>query len=171
VNVRLKGEAMTWDALAAIAGSLGAIGVILTVVYLAIQVRKNTLATHSQTYYLATAALAEMAALIASNRELTHVYRIGMSTPDQSSEDESLQFALIGVSQFRRYENLFYQYRAGLVDEDFWIAHRENILWFFHRPGMQMWWKEKRLAYSKGFREFLESSKPTDLASPTNRRV
>ena len=82
-----------------------------------------------------------------------------------------MQFALVGISQFRRYENLHYQHRAGLVDEDFWVGHRENILWFFHQPGMQAWWKDKRLAFSESFRDFVESSSPADLASPKDRRV
>ena len=162
---------MDWNAVSAVAGLLAAIAVALTVVYLAIQIHKNTLAARSQTYYLATAALAEAAAFIASNRELAHVYRIGLSTPDQLDEDEYFRFTLMGISQFRRYENLFFQYRSGLIDDDFWIGHRENILWFFHRPGMQAWWKEKRLTYSKSFREYLESTKPTEVASPDDRRV
>ena len=78
---------MDWSAVSAVAGLLAAIAVALTVVYLAIQIHKNTLATRSQTYYLATAALAEAAAFIASNRELARVYRIGLSTPDQLEED------------------------------------------------------------------------------------
>ena len=162
---------MNWEAVSAVSGILAAIAVVLTVVYLAVQIQKNTLATYSQTHYLTTAALAETAATIASSRELSRVYRLGLSAPDQLEEDEFFRFALIGTSQFRSFENLFFQYRSGLVDKDFWIAHRENILWFFHRPGMQIWWKEKRLAFSKGFREFLENSKAADLVSPDNRRV
>ena len=162
---------MNWEAVSAISGILAAIAVVLTVVYLAIQIRKNTLATYSQTHYLTTAALAETGATIASSSELSRVYRIGLSTPDQLDEEEYFRFALIGTSQFRSFENLFFQYRAGLVSEDFWSGHRENILWFFHRPGMLIWWKEKRLAFSKGFRDFLESSKMAELASPEDRRV
>lgn len=162
---------MTWDALAAIAGIVAALAVALTVVYLAIQVRRNTLATRSQTYYLATNALAEAAALIGTDPQVTRIYRIGLTNPNDLTEDERMQFALLCVSQFRRYENLYFQYRTGLVDEDFWDGHRENILWFFYRPGMQTWWKERRLAFSKGFREYVESSQPGDLKSPSDRRV
>ncbi len=162
---------MNWEAVSAISGILAAIAVALTVVYLALQIRKNTLATYSQTHYHTTIALAETASAIASSGELSRVYRVGLSTPDQLDEDSLFRFALIATSQFRTFENLFFQYRSGLVTEDFWIAHRENILWFFHRPGMQVWWKEKRLAYSKAFREFLESSNAAALASPDNRRL
>jgi len=161
---------MNWDALAAIAQVLSAIAVAVTVMYLAIQVRRNTLASQSQTYYLATAALSEAASLIATSPQLSRIYRIALTKPTELSEDEFFQFALIGISQFRRYENLYFQYRAGLVDDDFWSGQRENIFWFFHCPGMQAWWKDKRLAFSKSFREFLESSRPTDLKSPGDRR-
>ena len=162
---------MSWDILTAVTGAVSAIAVAVTVVYLAMQVRRNTLATHSQTYYLATEALAEVAAFLGSNPQIARIYRIGLTSPDELNEDEFTQFAFLGISQFRRYENLYFQYRAGLVDEDFWSGHRENILWYFHRPGMQAWWKDKRLAYSNSFREFVESSRPTDLGSPTDRRV
>lgn len=70
---------MDWNAVAAVASVLAAISVTLTVVYLAIQIRKNTHATHSQTYHLATSALAEMAGIIGSNKELARIFRIGMT--------------------------------------------------------------------------------------------
>lgn len=87
---------MTWDALAAIAGAVAAIAVALTAVYLAIQIRRNTLATQSQTYYLATAALAEAAALLGTNPQVARIYRIGLSKPAELTEDEFMQFALLG---------------------------------------------------------------------------
>lgn len=162
---------MTWEAVAAISQALGAIAVVLTVVYLAVQIRKNRIATESHTYYLATAAGAQTAASIAASAELSRIYQNGLTSPDQLGEHESFRFALLLISQFRRYENLFFQHRSGMIDEDYWIAQRENILWFFHRPGVQIWWKEKRLTFSQSFRAFLESSSPAELDSPATRRV
>lgn len=162
---------MDWNAISAIAGILAAIAVALTVVYLAIQIRKNMLTTRSQTYYLATSALSEAASILASNEQMARIYRVGLSMPDDLGEDDYFRFAMYGISQFRRYENLFFQYRSGLIDDDFWTGHSENILWFFHRPGTQKRWRDKRLTYSTSFREFLESSKETDLKSPADRRI
>jgi len=162
---------MSWQVATAISEILAAVAVVISVVYLAIQIRRNTTATHSQTHYLTTTALSETAATIASSAELSRVYRLGLSSPDELDEDEYFRFALIGTSQFRTFENLYFQYRAGLVNTGFWAGHRENILWFYHRPGMQIWWKEKRLGFSEGFREFLESSTATELKSPDTRRV
>jgi len=58
-----------------------------------------------------------------------------------------------------------------MIDEDFWVGHRDNILWFFHRPGMQAWWKDRKFAFSERFREFLDDSSPTEIASPETRRL
>ena len=143
---------MDWNVVSAVAGVLTAISVTLTVVYLAIQIKKNTVATHSQTYQLSTSALAEMAAIIGSDKELARIFRIG-------------------ISLFRRFENVFFQYRSGMIGDDFWNGHRDNILWFFHRPGTQLWWKDRKFAFSKSFREFLDDSKPGEIASPESRRL
>lgn len=162
---------MDWNAVSAIANVSAAISVILTVVYLAIQIRQNTRATHSQTYQLATSALAEMAGIIGSSNDLARIFRIGMIDPSKLDEDEYSQFGYLGISLFRRFENVFFQYQSAMIDEDFWTGHRDNILWFFHRPGMQVWWKDRKFAFSKSFREFLDSSKPEQITSPESRRL
>ena len=162
---------MDWNALSAIADVLAAISIILTVVYLAIQIRKNTHATHSQTYQQATSALAEMAGIIGSSKELARIFRIGMTNPDNLDADEFAQFGYLGISLFRRFENVFFQYQSRMIDEDFWTGHRDNILWFFHQPGMQRWWKDRKYAFSKSFREFLDKSTPDEITSPGSRRL
>src|SRR3990172_1072555 len=162
---------MDWSAVSAVAGVFAAIFVALTVVYLAIQIKSGTQATHSQSYYLATSALAEMAAIIGSDKELARIFRIGMVDPKALNDDEFTQFGYLGISLFRRFENVFFQYQSGMIDEDFWVGHRDNLLWFFHRPGTQQWWKDRRLAFSKRFREFLETTSPTEVSSPSSRQV
>ena len=165
------GLPMSWQFASFLTEIVASIAVVVSVVYLAIQIRGNTLATYSQTHYVTTTALAETAATIAAGGDLSRVFRLGLSSPDQLNEEEFFRFATICTSQFRTFENLHFQYRSGLVSEDFWSGHRENILWFYHRPGTQIWWKEKRLAFSGSFRQFLEVSKPTELESPDIRRV
>jgi hypothetical protein len=162
---------INWDAVHSISSMLEAIAVTLTVVYLAVEIKRNTHATHSQTYQFATQALGEMAAIVGQSKEKARLFSVGMADPSQLDNDEYLQFAYLGVSLFRRYENVFFQYQSGMINDDFWFGHRDNLLWFFHRPGTQAWWKERRLGFSKSFREFLEATSPKDVMSPDVRRV
>lgn len=150
---------------------IGTIAVALTVVYLAVQVRASTKATYSQTYQTAVAALGDMAAIVGESKEKSRMYADGMADPDKLDADEYLQFAYLGISLFRKYENAYFQYRSGMIDDEFWDGHRDNLLWFFHRPGTQRWWKERRMGFSKSFREYLESTTLTDMAEQEGRYV
>ena len=150
---------------------LGTLAVVLTVVYLAIQVRASTRATYSQTYQTAVAALGDMAAIVGETKEKSKLFAVGMAEPDKLDSDEYLQFAYLGISLFRRYENAYFQYRSGMIDDEFWNGHRDNLLWFYHRPGTQRWWKERRLGFSKSFREYLESTSPKDMSSQDDRYI
>ena len=162
---------MDWNALSALAGGLAAVFVGLTVFYLALQIKHSTQATHSQTYHMATSALAEMAGIIGADRELSRIFRIGMIDPAALTEDEFTQFGYLGISLFRRFEDVFFQYQSGMIDDDFWNGHHDNILWFFHRPGFQKWWETRKFAFSKKFREFLDQSDPDEISSPKTRRL
>ncbi|HUV33210.1 MAG TPA: hypothetical protein VMW31_06530 [Devosiaceae bacterium] len=162
---------MQWELLQAVSSVIATTAVTVSVVYLAIQVRRGAKATSSQTYQFATQALGEMAATIGVSKELSRIFATGMADPDALDQDEYLQFAYLTISLFRRYENVFFQYESGLIDDDFWIGHRDNLLWFYHRPGMQRWWQERRLSFSKRFREFLEKSSPEDVAAQPARKV
>lgn len=162
---------MDWSAVSAIAGLFAATFVALSVVYLALQVKAGIKATRSQTYYLATAALADMAAVIGSDERVSRVVRIGFNTPDELNEDEFTQYSYLMTSFLRRYENVFFQHQSGLVDEDFWGGHRENLLWVFRRPGVQRVWNDRKHSFSISFREFLDRSNEIELDTPDNRRL
>jgi len=109
--------------------------------------------------------------MIGTDKAVARLFRIGMATPEELDEDELIQLGYLAVSLFRRLENVFFQYQSGMIDDDFWNGHRDNILWFFHRPGMQAWWKDRKFGFSKSFREFLDRSTPDEIASPHSRRL
>ena len=107
-----------------------------------------------------------MAAIIGSDKELARIFRIGMVDPGALNEDEFTQFGYLGISLFRRFENVFFQYQSGMIDEDFGVSHRGNIFWFFHRTGIQAWWKDRKFALTS----VLESSWIVPLAARSRRR-
>jgi hypothetical protein len=168
---RKRSTAMNWEVVQTASSIIGTIALALTVVYLAIQVKRNTKATYSQTYQFAMQALGEMAAIVGDTKEKARIFSVGMAEPDKLAKDEYLQFAYLGISLFRRYENVFFQYQSGMIDDDFWFGHKDNLLWFFHRPGTQLWWKERRLGFSRSYREFLESTSPEEVIAPKIRQV
>ena len=73
---------MNWEVAQAASSIIGTIALALTVVYLAIQVRRNTKATYSQTYQFATQALGDMAALVGETKDKARVFSVGMAEPN-----------------------------------------------------------------------------------------
>ncbi len=162
---------MDWDTIERVSGLLATIAVVVSVVYLAAEIRQGTRATHSQTYQAATLSLAEMAGIVAGNRDLSRIYAEGQHDPDSLTKEEYYQFVYLGLSRFRRYENIYFQYENGLIGEEFWQGHRENLVYFFHQPGFQKFWSERRLGFSRGMREFLESTDSNSLLSADTRTL
>ena len=87
------------------------------------------------------------------------------------TEDEFTQYSYVMLSFLRRYENVYFQWQSGLVDDDFWIGHRENLLWAYRRPGMQRVWKDRKNAFSVGFQKFLDGSGSIAAQTPETRRI
>lgn len=162
---------MDWDIFSAVSSAAATLAVTISVIYLALQVKTSTKATNSQTYQFATQALGEMASIIGVSKDLSRIYVLGMADPDSLEKEEYYQFSYLTVSLFRRYENIFYQWQSGMIDEDFWSGHRNNLLWFYFQPGTQRWWNERRGGFSDRFRRFLDNSTEEDYVPQPDRFV
>ena len=131
---------MNWDALGAIGEVVGAAAVVLTLAYLAVQVRQNTrstqAATHSATTagwqdYLQTQSVEDLDILLKLNdpeSNLTHA--------------EFLRAYYMCLTMFRRMEHDFYQFRAGVFSESTWDAYvRAFEMDIFVAPATRAMWK------------------------------
>ena len=162
---------MTWDIFSAISSAFATLAITISMIYLALQVKTSTKATNSQTYQFATQALGEMASIVGANKDLSRILVHGMADPESLEKEEYYQFSYLLISLFRRYENIFYQWQSGMIDEDFWSGHRNNLLWFYFQPGPQQWWGERRGGFSDRFRNFLDKSKQEDYVAQPDRFV
>ena len=91
---------MNWEAVSALGQVVGAFAVVLTLVYLAAQVRQNTSGVKIGATAGAIAAIQEWNYLFISDSSVRQVFRIGLNGMEILSEDESLQFATFTVRQW-----------------------------------------------------------------------
>ena len=118
---------MNWDAIGAIAESLGAIGVIATLVYLAVQIRQNTRALEN-TQRLSMAQAYErraqmvhdnMVALRDSEHALPALVKFGESGSEHMTEIEKARVLMDQVAQWERIDNVFKQRELGFLEDEF----------------------------------------------------
>jgi predicted secreted protein len=136
-------EIMNWDAIGAIAELLGAIGVIASLVFLAMQLRQNTHALRAGAY----------------QQYEQNVYsrtRDSIAIFEQLDEDDKFRFGVQLNYGFRSFDNAYYQYRAGLLDEDRWQISARTLVSFLQNPGVAHWWRSTPSTLSPEFIALVE---------------
>ena len=169
---------MTIQELGALGEFLSSIAVFISLVYLALQVRKSTDTERTTTYQSVVADFAGLSQSIACTEGMSQLIVRGMEDFNSINADEKARFVQLLFSMFHYFENIHYQYQKGYLDEDVWLGWKRLMLSYFARPGVQDWWKARRAVYSETFAVFLELGQleepllsyyeVTQLASPEN---
>jgi hypothetical protein len=131
---------MTLESLANLGEFVGAIGVLLSLVYLAVQIRQNTRTVRSSTHQAWVSATAEVNMLLPQSPEFTRVYRAGSQDPTSLEPDELAQFTLYMLQVFNNFEALYFQFLEGTVDEAYWKWKVRGLLVILAAPGGQYAW-------------------------------
>jgi hypothetical protein len=151
---------MNWDALGAMAEVFGALAVVLTLGYLAVQVRQNGHSMRVAAKLDVERNFNEYTDLILQDSELLKLQTKGMSGKDLEGIEE-VQFSLLMQRATRHFSSMYYQYQTQGLSEDEWYESLRLIRWFTFSPGYRSWWKQNEKNYRADFRnylsEFLES--------------
>jgi hypothetical protein len=155
---------MNWDAIGAIAETLGAVGVIASLVYLATQIRhsreqmsQNTRALRAGTYQEFQSDLGDAFWRAIEVPGLDSVVRSGFADYRQLNEADAFKFDFFMIGCITAYENAYYQFRAGLLDEDRWLMHSSGLRRTLRIPGVGQWWKSAEYTgASRGFIALVE---------------
>ena len=138
------GSAMNWDAMGAIAESVGALGVILSLVYLALQVRQNTEQIRLSRFQDLSSTLQDGFTPVYNPGNMTVWYR-GHFKPGELSEEDEYTFRMFMERQLFNVQNVVYQHQHGLVDDAVFestiLLMRQLLL---GTPGGSSYWEEQR---------------------------
>jgi hypothetical protein len=147
---------MNWEALAAIGEIVGAVGVIATLGYLAIQIRQNTKSLRASTFQGAVRDVVETLDQVAGDAELTRIWFTGIRGFESLPLEERQRFSVYTTSLFRRLENVVYQTDQGMLDPACWEGLRANLKHTLSQPGGIAWWKRARHLFNQQLREYVE---------------
>ncbi len=147
---------MTLDDLGNIGEFVGAIGVIVSLVYLAVQIRRNTSSVRASTFQEAVRDVAILSDLLATDAELARIWSSGLRDLDTLKPDERVRFAAYMLGMFRRLENVVYQTQHGSLDPAYWDGQLSSMRSTLTQPGVAAWWERARGLFSPSFREYVE---------------
>lgn len=137
---------------------IGGFGVVVTVIYLAFQVRQNTASTRSASYQSVVAAVAEWTLQLGLNPDATRIFGAGIEDLESLSKEEKVQFNFILASVIRHFENIHFQFISGAIENDVWDGWSSRILGIMGNPGAETWWASQKTAFSREFQHFVDGS-------------
>ncbi len=153
---------MNWDAISATAEAVGAAGVIITLIYLAVQVRQNTAQMSESAKDARLTAFEHAVEAFARHREyLTRegngdLYAKGLGSYATLSDGEKFTFRAIIEEYFYAFHALFGRVREGNYDESLWQAQVESPASLLRMKGGREWWVESRYRFDTEFAAVLE---------------
>jgi hypothetical protein len=146
---------MTIQDLGAIGELVGGIAVIITLIYLALQIRQNTSSIEGATEQSIMNHEMAMYTLIA---EHPSVYRRGSQCLSDLDADEAVVFEhLMGATMTQIY-SAYAQYRRKLLPESVWQTYLLEWADYSTLPGFQQVWKSLEKYYPLEFRQALDQS-------------
>ena len=128
---------MNWEAISAIAQIIGVIVVVITLIYLAEQVRQGNLLARSQVRQrMIEHTQDELYTQIA---DLSITYANVKDGPLTAEEQAKLSLFLTSFMRQREWE--WFQYRDGVIDDDIYKAYHDVIAIHLGTPRARKWWK------------------------------
>ena len=159
---------MTLQDLGNIGEFVAVVGVIVSLIYLALQIRQNTRSVRSSMFHDSAGRAADLTRAIAEQKELAHIFRTGLDGLERLEDDDDvLRFVMLLSTLFRGYDDLFFQYRAGTITSEAWEAWRYSLRSILSNPGFRPFWDFRRLSFTQSFRQFVEAELETTEPLPT----
>lgn len=138
---------VNWDAIGALGEIVGAIAVLLTLVYLALQTRQNTEAVR----HAFVRGVQEDANLwrykIVENPDVSELFRHGLRDPESLSANDRYRFRMLLDALVFHWEH------AVLTGVELPVVNLKRVL---SQPGGRWYWSRARDVLSPEFIEFVE---------------
>ena len=161
-------------------GSLGefisSVIVLVTLIYLAVQIRQNTYATRATSHHAITVSLNELNFTLATNDSAVKIWQSGMKDRAALNDIERDQFDALIRAYMHVCDTMYYQAQVGAGDHGLWKAEQRYVGVVLTTKGGNEWWQENYPSISVDFRRAVDeiircrlSSEPDQLDALAER--
>ena len=155
---------MNWEAIGAIGDFVGGLAVVLTLVYIAFQVRQSSkqIDQHSRalsasTFYAAGEGFNKWWALVIQDEAVAGLWKRGIAGEKLESTDE-LRFNSLAMMLFTSLENNFHQLQLGSISRNTLELAKRQWVRVLISPGGSAWWKRQgRGSFTPAFVDSIEA--------------
>ena len=145
---------MNWEAIGAVGEIIGAAGVIITLLYLASQLRQNTRALQVTSIDSTTQVGNDVRRLLAESPEIADIYLRGLADPENLDDLERERFRLVMTNGIWALWNAWAQSQLG--GRESWTAQQHILTRMLSSPGGRWFWENNRGEFDPDFQTEVE---------------
>jgi len=150
-------------------GSIGefvaAIATLITLAYLALQIRQNTVTARASAFQAGSRDIFEAIDRVAADPELCRIYFAGTADYGSLNDADRKRFGVYMGSLIARYENLMFQKEQGIkIDPTAFSFFYQSMRSAFRLPGTQVWWAKARSIYPPNVQRLIDGAISQELA-------
>jgi hypothetical protein len=139
-----------------VAEIVGALAVIVSLLYVGFQVEQNTAATRSAAANDASVAMQSWYQEMGSNRQASDIWFNAMTSPEPLSTHDEFQFMMMMHAVLLGMQNSYLMSQEGTIDPEFREAITTAIVAVKDLPGMSRYWRQRRNFFHSGFAEYVD---------------
>jgi len=146
-----------------IAQIVSALAVLFTLVGLIVTIRQNTKSQKALAVDSLAAAITSINVPAMENPALGSAIAKATANWESASREERILAHFFLFSFFKLLENAWYQEKSKILDRAQWLGWETLLRKYYHSEGVrQVWWPNRRHAYSPEFQRFLAQTMPAD---------
>ena len=150
---------------------VSAVGLVVSLIYVGVQVTDNTSATRSATASNASTEFIDWYTHLSSDPELMDVWLRGVTAPDSLDAQEELRFIFLLHIVMLQFQNNYYLVEEGTLDEKMLASINNTLTTIQGTPGFALYWPLRKDLFFPEYRAFVEELmfKPGGLPNPSYR--
>jgi hypothetical protein len=141
---------MNWEATSAVAEVIGVVAVVVSLVYLSVQIRQNTKVAKAATRQAIAESTEKLGDDLINNSDMAEIFVKHMSGGELSPV-ENLRLQARCYRDMQHWENIHYQFNEGLVSQDQWLGFRKNLVTLLAIDAYREYWEHEASHYSDAF--------------------
>ena len=158
---------MNWEAFGAIAELVAAAAVVISLLYVSLQLRAGRRELQTSTRDSVLRQFQEFNHVLMGDPTLADIFQRGSADIAALEEKEKPRYTHTMYSFFKVFENLHLHHLDGSVPTELWEANMPMLVLYATQPGARTYWEQRREAFDPRFVGVLEglgsSSMPTAL--------
>ena len=151
---------MNWEAISAIGQLVGALAVVISLIYVAREIRSNARSARQVSMDNINRWLRELA----EHPHLAELYYRGIHDFESLQNGDLVRFSMLMDQIFYIYQEMYYQQLEGRLDPRVWGMVEAPMGDINAYPGVQAWWRSRSHWFSEDFAKHINQLQQTAKA-------